>query len=208
MPIDAIYRNAYKTYIDYVSHKTPFVSIKYHNLTINGDDPELNCLISKFIIESTYHAKAHLLQKLPERESLYINYVLDNRFLFNINFIKYSVLLGVIDLDKNETGYEAYEVEWPEIKERLLYLIQQDQKRRDTNVFNKVMSIVDEIEKQEKPPETYEDCCLCLDNTNPISFRCNTCKEGLICKSCVKPFKKRFHSCPCCRTDRHKKQDN
>jgi hypothetical protein len=207
MVIDALYQTSFKTYINFVSQKTPFVAIRYNNFTIDGDDPKLNCLIRDFLKEASYHAKAHQLEKIPERGSFHISYLLDNRFLFTFIFVKYSIIVCVNDIHTTDTGYEAYEVEWPEITERLLYLIDQDQKKRDTNVYKKVMSVVDDIEKQEKTPETFEDCCLCLDNTNPISFRCRVCKEGLICKSCVKPYKKRFHTCPCCRADRHKKQD-
>jgi len=131
---------------------------------------------------------------------------MDLRFYISIIFQFGYVDVNVADIHDMPTLPSGFSIECPLITEHLLYLIDEDQKRRDENVYKKLMSVVDEIEKEEeKPPETYDDCCLCLDNTNPISFRCNTCKEGLICKSCVKPFKKRFHTCPCCRADRHKK---
>ena len=193
---------SFKTYLDFVKGDPKlFIRLSFRTLPINQTDPVLERLLLSFTANVSKKIIVKHLEQDPYRTHYYVRYIIDLRFNIVIVFKSYMVYVEVID---NPSNYSGYEIKCPEITERLLYLIE-DQKRRDTNVFNKVMSVVDDIEKQEKTPETYEDCCLCLDNTNPISFRCNTCKEGLICKSCVKPFKKRFHTCPCCRADRHKK---
>ena len=75
--------------------------------------------------------------------------------------------------------------------------------------FDKFIAVINQEPEEPEEPEETENCCLCLDNVNPISYRCRVCKEGRICKKCVKPFKKRFDECPCCRTPRNflKKKD-
>ena len=205
MATDTPARQSFKTYLDFVKGDTMRVNIKFREIPITPN-PVLKNQMLILTTQVSKHIQVKHLEHSPDTQRYYVRYIMDLRFYISIIFQFGYVDVNVADIHDMPTLPSGFSIECPQITEHLLYLIDEDQKRRDENVYKKLMSVVDEIEKEEeKPPETYDDCCLCLDNTNPISFRCNTCKEGLICKSCVKPFKKRFHTCPCCRADRHKK---
>jgi hypothetical protein len=63
--------------------------------------------------------------------------------------------------------------------------------------FLKMTTPPEESESEEE--EEKQTCCVCLDDFSKMSFCCETCKEGLVCKKCVKKLKG-VSSCPVCRT--------
>jgi len=60
--------------------------------------------------------------------------------------------------------------------------------------------------KNKKPIQQIEqqitECNCCLEEDEEIAWRCKTCKRGMICIKCVKPWMRKYpdHKCPCCRT--------
>jgi hypothetical protein len=55
------------------------------------------------------------------------------------------------------------------------------------------------LKKHTKPPEKLEECCVCLEEKK-ITWRCKTCKAGLMCNGCRKKTKHTCVGCPVCRS--------
>ena len=71
-------------------------------------------------------------------------------------------------------------------------------KKKKNKKKNKKKKEIEEIEEEEKITE----CNCCLEEDEEIAWHCKTCKRGMICIKCVKPWMRKNpdHKCPCCRT--------
>ncbi len=52
--------------------------------------------------------------------------------------------------------------------------------------------------KPESPKEIF-NCCICFDDFEKVSYKCRTCKEGLVCRGCCRKMKG-VKKCPICRS--------
>jgi len=50
--------------------------------------------------------------------------------------------------------------------------------------------------------EQITECNICLEEDEDIAWQCKTCKRGMICVKCIKPWMRTTpdHKCPCCRS--------
>ena len=62
-----------------------------------------------------------------------------------------------------------------------------------------INSFLPKSPKEISDPVCELNCCICFDDFEKVSYKCRTCKEGIVCKGCCKKMKG-VKRCPICRS--------